>query len=51
VRIYSGEALRDDQKGSLVQVFKERIFGEQINTLILGFNYAIEKDPKHYINE
>jgi hypothetical protein len=24
---------------------------KQINTLILGFNYAIEKDPKHYISE
>ena len=29
----------------------ERICGKQINTLILGFDYAIEKDPKHYINE
>jgi hypothetical protein len=25
--------------------------GEQINTLALGPNYAVEKDPKHYINE
>jgi hypothetical protein len=24
---------------------------EQINTLALGPNYAVEKDPKHYINE
>jgi len=24
---------------------------EHINTLTLGLNYAIEKDPKHYINE
>jgi len=32
-------------------VFKERICGDQINTLILGFKYAIEKDPKHYIKE
>jgi hypothetical protein len=51
VRIYSNEALRNHQKGSLVQVFKERICGEQINTLILGFNFSIAKDPKRYINE
>ena len=24
---------------------------EQINTLALGPNYAIEEDPKHYINK
>jgi hypothetical protein len=24
---------------------------KQINTLALGPNYAVEKDPKHYINE
>jgi hypothetical protein len=24
---------------------------EQINTLALGPNYAIEKDPQHYLNE
>jgi hypothetical protein len=51
VRIYSSEALRNNQKGSLVQVFKERIRGEQINTLILRFDYVIEKDPEHYIDK
>jgi len=51
LRIYSGKDLRNYQKGSLLQAFKERMYGDQIKTLNLGFKYAIEKDPKHYINQ
>jgi len=34
----------------LVKLTNIKFTKEQINTLNLGFNYAIEKDPKHYIN-
>jgi hypothetical protein len=35
----------------LVNLTNIKFTKEQINTLTLGFNYAIEKDPKYRINE
>jgi hypothetical protein len=35
----------------LVNLTNIKFTNEKINTLTLGFNYAIEKDPKYYINE
>ena len=35
----------------LINLTNTKFTKEQINTLALGSNYALEKDPKHYINE
>ena len=35
----------------LINLTNTKFTKEQINTLALGPNYALEKDPKHYINE
>jgi hypothetical protein len=35
----------------LIKLTHVKVTKEQLNTLSLGFNYAIAKDPKYYINE
>ena len=35
----------------LVNLTKTKFTKEQISTLTLGFNCAVEKDPKYYIND
>jgi tRNA U34 5-carboxymethylaminomethyl modifying GTPase MnmE/TrmE len=35
----------------LINLTNTKFTKEQISTLALGPNYALEKDPKHYINE
>ena len=35
----------------LINITNTKFTNEQINTLTLGFNYAVEKDPKYYFND